>query len=82
MKKRERNLEILTFLHDIAHKNARLEKLSKAVRVIARLQEDRGLYCPRSRAGGNARFVEMQIAYASALRRIAKVTHIARILNQ
>ena len=55
------------------------KKLSKAIRVTIRPQEDRGLYCPRSRASGDSRFVETQIAYASALRRIAKVTHVENL---
>lgn len=48
---------------------AATQELSKDVRVTIRPQEDRGLYCPRSRACGDSRFVETQIAYASALRR-------------
>jgi len=55
------------------------KKLSKAVRVTKRPQEDHGLYCPRSRVCGDSRFVETQIAYASALRRVVKVTRVENL---
>jgi len=45
------------------------EEAIEGYRVTIRPQEDCRLYCPRSRAGGDSRFVETQIAYASALRR-------------